>query len=364
MERAKCKGEKLHKAQLFLDADAAKLFTPNQASIQSPFNNFDDLKKWGWHNIPSKDVPDYAMEMKEESWSIDHVLRVLGVSDKSVQDDGAERSCASGALFMFSINPTDGGACSIPSFIHRPHHTILACPFHPVIMAMNRKSHKSATQDRTPKSDAAWLFYHDRVKKLKTPSTAKYFLSLTITNKDTQWLVTQALWLEKQDRGHTTYPDSHGFNAILGSPNAQGFTFFLITHKKEDQLGEQHISEITTFECESWERDICLLLKVLPVPPSDSKLAPAERGVMTWDMGMRVKLKRWPLVTSRVVYRGERNIERTHFLRPVHAMVAQRQEIFAFRAWASLKGLLFWLAHKDDLKMRERINAGTPYSVR
>lgn len=151
-------------------------------------------------------------------------------------------------------------------------------------------------------SDVAFLYWKDRIRDVRL-KRIRYLLSVYIRNGDTTTVINQALasiaaplspW-----PGHSFFPDSDHYKAILGmyyqckgvegandhpgTPNGQGFGYFIAEHKDRVELnsgakdgqGSLYISEIVVFYCNDREKSFCLLFKVLPVPPPKN-LPPVE----------------------------------------------------------------------------------------
>jgi hypothetical protein len=124
----------------------------------------------------------------------------------------------------------------------------------------------------------------------------KYFMSVSVTNKETQQILKRALeanhWELSEWPGHTfemIWPETKAilgeFEAYViriaiqiprmtfglthkqGSPNVQGFAYFLIQHK--EQLGNKFIDKIQVFRGETKAELPCILVHVRqPLGPS------------------------------------------------------------------------------------------------
>ncbi|KAF1347246.1 hypothetical protein EJ07DRAFT_30722, partial [Lizonia empirigonia] len=129
-----------------------------------------------------------------------------------------------------------------------------------VLLAMNRKSPRYAGRQRKPKvegdglpdlqsfSDIAWLKW--KASTGSAPSSMRYFASISITNIETNGVIAKVL----SQAGYTEVPAWPGYDvdantepgaALMGTPNALAFSYFLVQHKTS--LGNLKISKVTLF---------------------------------------------------------------------------------------------------------------------
>lgn len=111
-------------------------------------------------------------------------------------------------------------------------------------MAMDRLSPNHAARRRVPPvqdlpelrqfSDVAWIYW----KNLAPPEVLRNvrgFFSLSITNAQTQSIISRIMSDHEQELeswpGTSFRWGTEQFRAILGSPNGQGFGYFLLQHK-------------------------------------------------------------------------------------------------------------------------------------
>ncbi|KAF2249437.1 hypothetical protein BU26DRAFT_457490 [Trematosphaeria pertusa] len=308
------------------DKDAGQYFKPKREAAQSPFENYpDDLNTWYWHNVPSNKIAGYMFEL-HWTYGVDRALGALGVSDRSTldggdneiiqcdhynQDENAEDVSkqryrvedkeyrVTGARFVFSINSAQG-----------------------VLIAMDRLSPKHAAQKRNPPipdsglppiqqfSDVAWLFWTTLGGNNNNNRPIRYFMSITITNGETEAVIAKAL----NDNGLTLGPwpghffewDTDEFKAILGTSNGQGFGYLLVEHKA--QLGNRFITRVQVFHGDTWHKAPCLIFYVEPQPPPEA--IPESSSSSS-----AANAKRTPIIQSDRIRKKGNNFERVHVLR-------------------------------------------------
>jgi hypothetical protein len=108
-------------------------------------------------------------------------------------------------------------------------------------------------------------------------------MSVSITNVETQQIIKRALeanhWDLEEWPGHTferIWPET---KAILGSPNVQGFAYFLIQHK-EQLGGSMFIDKIQVFKGETKADLPCILMHVKqPLGPGGEVVERSEKMV-------------------------------------------------------------------------------------
>ncbi len=146
----------------------------------------------------------------------------------------------------------------------------------------------------------AWILWREFEENGYDTKNLNYFLSLSITNRETQNILARAMRNIVPDikgvpawGGFQFYTDTPEGQAILGellfgrnyplifadlvsplgSPNAQAFSYLLLQHKAE--LGNLHINKIRVFHDDRDEPGPNLLFFVEPVPADDNE-RPAE----------------------------------------------------------------------------------------
>ncbi|KAF2848097.1 hypothetical protein T440DRAFT_176911 [Plenodomus tracheiphilus IPT5] len=120
-------------------------------------------------------------------------------------------------------------------------------------------------------SDLAWLKWTATYDQ--EPTTMRYFLSVWITNMETLAVFENVM----SEAGLASTPAWPGYEvaantesgaAILGTPNALAFSYFLIQHKA--RLGHLHVFKITLFA--TCDGSANMLFHVEPVPKEDELL--------------------------------------------------------------------------------------------
>ncbi|KAH4041100.1 hypothetical protein HBI55_016780 [Parastagonospora nodorum] len=283
-DKAGAKGCTLGWGMQAQDHDAGALYVPERDSARSLYKGTSDLQKWYWHIFPDNKLKESFHDLYA-TWGIGWVLKDLGISDYTNEYESGRNNLlniahqsyedkalpleqqwydideewypATGASFSFTINPDEG-----------------------IIISLNRESPKWAVKDRSPPvpdsylpklnqfSDVAWITWAAMHKPPWSQETRlnniKYFMSVSITNVETQQILKRALeanhWHLSEWPGHTferMWPET---KAILGSPNVQGFAYFLIQHKAE--LGSMFIEQIQVFQGETKAELPCILMHV------------------------------------------------------------------------------------------------------
>ena len=302
------KGCTLASAMQASDKVAGAAYSPPRDTAQSPFRSQDDLRKWFWSPFP-EDKIDEKIHDFYGTWGVGWALVDLGINPYSSEYDGGKNELffidhesfhpqapsvdeqrymvdnkeyrATGASYAFTVNSDEG-----------------------VIMGLNRKSPRYAGEERTPKvsadqlpslnqfSDVAWIGW-DSISKRKGSDVKnlRYFISVGINNEDTKAVILRALnarqWALDEWPGHVFEKDTVGFSALLGkplhrriltfmcktsrltfvgTPNLQGFAYFLVQHK--DRLGNMYIDRLQVFHGETPHKNPCVVMHVAqPRPP-------------------------------------------------------------------------------------------------
>ncbi|EDU40786.1 conserved hypothetical protein [Pyrenophora tritici-repentis Pt-1C-BFP] len=251
------------------DRAVGPFYKPARDTAASPYQSQDDLRKWYWFPYPQDKINEKYDDFYG-TWGIGYALDELGLSAYRSTYEGGENYVyvidhenparddvdhqwyqidgksyrATGASYGFSINSAQG-----------------------VIIGMNRLSPKNAAKERNPPvpddelpglnqfSDVAWIGWESQTKDQNHDIKGlRYFISVTITNEETLAVVQRALgakgWRFRDWPGYT-FEDrqSPEMRAIMGTPNIQGFAYFLIQHKA--QLGNMYISKLQVFNGET-----------------------------------------------------------------------------------------------------------------
>ncbi|KAF9692231.1 hypothetical protein EKO04_009605 [Ascochyta lentis] len=274
----RCKGENLAKAMRSSNAEAGKLWSPLLPSAESQWDDFHDLAGWYWHQETSPEeikvnflddrpgspglglgpaldalgLPSMQSEDPNAGIQIIYVAhadyslsqlphndpRYASVNDQAYNAGAAYR--ATGGYYKFGINTSIGA-----------------------IFGLDRLAPEKAAEERTPPigrdglpalqrySDVAWLFWAEQAA---SKNQLKYFVTVAITNEQTQCAIRRALKNVNKEYGPwpgTTFStDTDEGKVLLGSPNGRAHGYFLAQHKS--QLGgNMYISRIQVFHGET-----------------------------------------------------------------------------------------------------------------
>ncbi|KAF3040968.1 hypothetical protein E8E12_009025 [Didymella heteroderae] len=286
-EKAKCKGANFLKAMKGSDAEAGKAFNPPRDSAAGLYNeeNIGDLMEWGWSG-------GEAFEPGMKHYGVDGALRDMGSSDTVLQDGGDIRlvSFRHGMSKMGDNDqwiPMDEQRYEVNGKEYRytgAWYNFAVDEVNGVIIATDRASPQDIGSKKMPIiagddlplirafSDFAWIYWAALADGIGSDvKNIHYFMSLSITNELTQRILSRCV--REILPGSWGFPDWPGFEfdtstpqgqAILGTPNAQAFSYFLLQHKKE--LGNLFISKVRVFHDANWISHANLLLIVEPVP--------------------------------------------------------------------------------------------------
>ncbi|KAJ4350677.1 hypothetical protein N0V95_004525 [Ascochyta clinopodiicola] len=294
-EKAKCKGANFVRAMRGSDKEAGSIFKPPRDSAVGRFDNIaaSDLEKWGW------ELKANRLEGNFENWGVDDTLRDIGSDDKCHEEGGS--------LVCIMFTHGEGGQDANGNWIGIDQQTYeadgrtyrktgahygLGLDPEGVIIAMDRNSPQSAGMERTPIiegddlpalrpfSDLAWFSWKSLATDVKN---LKYFMSLSIGNEETQSILSRAIregvpgaqgfpvW-----KGYEFSTDTPWGQAILGTPNAQAFSYILSQHKPT--LGNLYISRVRVFrDNREPENAPNLLLIVEPVPADGTVGKPEDQ---------------------------------------------------------------------------------------
>lgn len=171
---------------------------------------------------------------------MDHVLRAIGVSDKSTKNGGSIQI----VKITHGDGDANGGGYGPTPYNRQPKYTVngrsyrvsgseYTFGFDPsgVLLALNRKSPQFAGGQRDPRvqgndlpelqsfSDVAWLKWKEATGS--TPSSMRYFASLSISNSDTRGIMYTVLTNAKFNEvpawpGHDVDANTEDGAALLG----------------------------------------------------------------------------------------------------------------------------------------------------
>ncbi|KAJ4991638.1 hypothetical protein SVAN01_02753 [Stagonosporopsis vannaccii] len=262
-DKAKCKGANFVRAMCGSDRDAGQVFKPPRDSAASQWENLD-------FNAAERDL---GMSDKCYGWGgwIDCVIFLHGFK----QDEQGDWEPDDSPYVVDGRTYRRSGA----------HYGLAFDSLRGVIMALDRDSPQSAGKDLNPpvqgdglpaiqaSSDIMWLYW----KMYDKPKGPNYFLSSCIINAETQAVVSRAI-RETIPEAHS-YPAWGGYDfdtdtpegqAILGTPNAQAFSYFLLQHKAT--LGNLYISQVRVFRDSKQEQvgpSILFIVEPVPTPASN-----------------------------------------------------------------------------------------------
>ncbi|KAF3053165.1 hypothetical protein E8E11_011261 [Didymella keratinophila] len=297
--KARCKGENFVKAMKGSDADTGRIFKPPRDSAAALYNqdNIDDLMEWGW-------TGGEASEPDMKHYGFDGVLRDMGASDKLEKEGGNVR------LVTFRHGESkmeENGEWLTIDDQHYEHdgkeyrytgawYKFAMDEVNGPIIAMDRTSPQDIGGKKIPAivgddlplirafSDFAWISWAGLAEAVGSDvKNIHYFMSLSITNELTQGILSRCV--REILPGSWGFPDWPGFEfdtstlqgqAILGTPNAQAFSYFLLQHKKE--LGNLYISKVRVFHDANWIAHANLLFIVESVPTGKESEEPKEQG--------------------------------------------------------------------------------------
>ncbi|KAH6870340.1 hypothetical protein BKA58DRAFT_361044 [Alternaria rosae] len=263
------------------DSEVGPLYNPERTTAASPYRSIDDLHKWYWMYNDLKSTEDFYFDLYK-TWGIGWALADLGINPYASRFEGGENHIvnyqhftpkyitalqdqryyvdnkqyrATGAEFTFSLNIKDG-----------------------VIIGMDRTSPKEAgktkvsppiTGDGLPKlnqfSDVAWLDWEFLMKENKGDvKNIHYFVSVLIVNPETKVVALRAVRTRGQNLedfpGQTFERGTDEMNALMGTPNIQGFAYMLVQHKA--QLDNMYIKKIQVFACKTMREPPCIIAHV------------------------------------------------------------------------------------------------------
>ncbi|KAH9877706.1 hypothetical protein J1614_002923 [Plenodomus biglobosus] len=286
------KGEAFLRAMHSSDAEAGRIFKPGRATAASQFTDVAELAKWSWQDMP----PDTFECMLGPMWDMPDLFEALGVSVKEPLQENDPKEKTDDYVQIIAVWHRNRRAIDKTYLLHyevagqRFHTTgavyVFGIHSSGVLITIDRQSPQHSGARQFPQvsgtdlpalqsfSDVAWL------KWLETfgtePTTMRYFLTLTITNTTTASVFEKAI----REAGPDFNPEWPGYDvaantdsgaALLGSPNAVAFSYFLIQHKAH--LGNLRIHKITLFQdrpgCDAYGN---ILFHVEPVPKEDELL--------------------------------------------------------------------------------------------
>ncbi|KAI4712467.1 hypothetical protein J4E89_002734 [Alternaria sp. Ai002NY15] len=264
------------------DSEVGPQYNPGRTTAASPYQNRNQLGRWYWQNFqfdPSDDADTFFNFYL--TWGIGEALASLGLNPNADRFEGGENHVvsyqhnlpgfdedideqvyyvdgkqyrATGADFTFSLNINEG-----------------------VIIAMSRTSPKEIGKGKDPPitgdglprlnqfSDVAWLeWQHLMNQNNGDVRNMRYFVSVLVVNRETQAVVARALRTRGKNLddfpGQTFERGTDEMNAIMGTPNMQGFAYMLVQHKA--QLGNMYIKKIQVFKCVTMREPPCIIAHV------------------------------------------------------------------------------------------------------
>ncbi|KAL6708398.1 hypothetical protein ACN47E_002661 [Coniothyrium glycines] len=290
--KAVAKGTTLVKAMSYDDSDAGALFQPPMGSATSHWS-VDHLPLWSW-TLERESRRDWCNWEADGYFGIANFFRALGISYRCIQyggnwaisevlhgdrfsetkfedqtyrgPDGRTRRFT-GAEFYMGVSGIDGGVITLGRHGCADQASKLNPPVPPDQYPAMKQS-----------SDLLWALWENDVR-IEKQSNINFFLSVSIENDDTLQIIKRALDQigTKLTRAGTIFDmSSEEGKAILGSPNAVAFAYFLIQHKAV--LGTKMISEVHVIQGETEHKSPCLFFRVSRF--SEWKKPPQTGGMM------------------------------------------------------------------------------------
>ncbi|KAH7093465.1 hypothetical protein FB567DRAFT_609962 [Paraphoma chrysanthemicola] len=280
-DKSGAKGCTLGGAMQATDREAGALYMPVRDTAKSAFTQTSDLLKWYWYPFPRERLSESFHDLYQ-TWGIGWALHDLGISTYTDDYEGGKNIMVNIGHENFDIDlPVDEQWYGVGQRLYRAtgaSYTFTVNPEEGIIIALNRESPKWAAKDRRPElpdnllpqlnqfSDVAWVTWKSMIVPPWSPgvqvNSLKYFMAVRITNVETRQILKRALdayhWELSEWPGHSferIWPET---KAILGSPNVQGFAYFLIQHKAE--LGNMFIDKIQVFKGETKNGEPCILM--------------------------------------------------------------------------------------------------------
>ncbi|CAO2650677.1 Nn.00g019690.m01.CDS01 [Neocucurbitaria sp. VM-36] len=280
--KAVSKGTTFLNAMSYSDIDAGQVFMPPRPSARSLWS-LDHLKPWGW-NIYENYGPEWCNWESNGHWGIANFIRSKGISDKCVTEGGLWNSLivvhgdtsdvevddqtyrgpdgrvrrpykVTGAEYNIGVNGKQGGIIAFKRYGPADRAKKMVPP---------------VPEDQFPplksSSDIIWALWEKLLlpdAHLRDQGNINFFISLSIENAETIQILKRALSQVNSDltrAGRTFDMITEEGKAILGSPNAIAFAYFLIQHKAE--LGNKIIDSVHVMECETSHKSPCLFFSV------------------------------------------------------------------------------------------------------
>ncbi|KAL1603492.1 hypothetical protein SLS60_005079 [Paraconiothyrium brasiliense] len=229
---ALCRGEQFVSAFEGTDEEAGKIFksTANPPTMQNQWqgDQKSDLAKWGWTEV---DANDHGMcDYSQTFWGYDTSYDALGLNKKPkfsgfpkiLIPNGGDNICYE---LWHGDNKLNAGH-EVP-FVHQLYE--VDGEEYSVGLLRSRRG----------------LWYRDNANI----KNIKYFWTQQVANSESASIIASALkmWGKELTKwpGATWSMESDEGKALLGSPNAISFGYFLISHKKE--LGNKKITKVQVF---------------------------------------------------------------------------------------------------------------------
>ncbi|KAF1848988.1 uncharacterized protein K460DRAFT_375732 [Cucurbitaria berberidis CBS 394.84] len=261
------------------DQNVGPSYNPTRNTARSPYHSINDLQQWLWNPFPKTRI-NPAMHDFYNTWGIGYALVGLGINAVSFEYDGGKNE-----LFFIDHQSFDSAIPDVNKQWYEVEgkkyratgasYTFTLSWEEGVIMSLNRISPKYAAKDRTPPvsddeipklnqfSDVAWIGWDTVCRREGTDvKKLRYFLSVGINNEDTKAVILRALsakgWQLSGWPGHTFEKHWMETRAILGTPNLQGFAYFLIQHKY--RLGNMFIDKLQIFHGDTLHKNPCIVM--------------------------------------------------------------------------------------------------------
>ncbi|KAJ4345209.1 uncharacterized protein N0V89_011338 [Didymosphaeria variabile] len=272
---AVCRGEQFVAAFGSTDEEAGKIFksAANPPTMQSQWQSDQqsDLAKWGWKEV---DANDHAMcDYSDAFWNYDTSYDALGLNKKPKfsgfpkvpYHNGGDNICYElwhgdsnlnlRIPFVRQLYKVEGEEYSKTGAYHKAciNHVggvvtaqFRLSPLHGATRNWDHEPHKSELPALRSSADLLWGLWCRDNPNIKN---IKYFWTQQVANPETASIIASALKMWGKEvtgwPGATFSMESDEGLALLGSPNAISFGYFLTSHKKE--LGNKRITKAQVF---------------------------------------------------------------------------------------------------------------------
>ncbi|OCL11096.1 hypothetical protein AOQ84DRAFT_257642, partial [Glonium stellatum] len=243
------RGSKFILATLANDEEAANIL--NQRSITSVWNDFEDLKKWGWETLEFSENLQLGVN---GGLPIMTALQGLGITTATHKNGGDNYAIV---WEHENARTTDGKTypatgASYTSVFNVPSGMIVMWGAYGCAFKGQQQNPPVTSKDDFPKlnswADVTWLQWQELAKE--NVRNLQYIFSSPVENEESNAIIRRSLEVAKQPlsqwSGRVEFSmDTEEGRAILGSANGRGVAWMLINHKA--QLGLKTIDSVIVF---------------------------------------------------------------------------------------------------------------------